>query len=319
MTNILFNRLRSSSRIGGEPFLIDLYYDIWNLIIKLNPSCQIVVQTNGTVLNNRVKNLLSRGNFKINLSIDSFVKDSYESIRVNAKYHKVMENIQYFNNYCKDKNTNLGVSACPLTTNWKELPEMLKACNNLDAFIYFNVVWYPKELSLSQLPSKKLQEINSYLAKFHFPDETMVQKSNLQHYNDYNNLIKGWANIAAEKEKKQRKNAKSLAKKERILEKKLENISAVHLTALFSKKVKFTFEKSNNPAQEKPLNILDGYLDKTNIVFSRFPHDIRFKKTINTLIEEPDFETVLDVLDNETEDQIYNRVNELYQQEHHSK
>jgi len=311
--------IKSARFFGGEPFLIDIYYDIWNLIIKLNPSCQIVVQTNGTILNNRVKKLLSLGNFKINLSIDSLVKESYESIRVNAKYQTIMKNMQYFNQYCKSNNTNLGLSVCPLTTNWKEIPELLYACNNLEAFIYFNVVWYPKDLSLSQLPSKKLQEINSYLAKFHFPDETMVQKSNLQHYNDYNNLIKGWANIADEKERNLKRNEKSMERKERILEKKLKKIEAVHLTTMFNKKVEIAFMKVNNGKTEGLLNILDGYLKKTNVVFGKFTHDLQFKKAINTLNEEPDFEPVIEVLANETEDQIYSRVKELYQQKHHSK
>ena len=160
--------LHSTRFFGGEPFLIDLYYKIWDKIIDLNPSCQIVVQTNGTVLNNRVKGFLSNGNFNINVSIDSIDKTTYESIRVNAKFEKVMENIRYFYKYCKENGRNLGISICPMPSNWKEIPEMIKFCNRLDAFMYFNTVWYPEEHSLAHLPSSRLSEILSYFDAFEF-------------------------------------------------------------------------------------------------------------------------------------------------------
>ncbi len=311
--------LKSTRFFGGEPFLIDIYYEIWDMIIKLNPSCQIVVQTNGTILNNRVKNLLSKGNFKISLSIDSFEKKTYETIRVNAKYETVMENLLYFNNYCKNQNLNLGISVCPTTLNWEELPSIIETCNDLKAFVFFNTVWHPKELSLSHLPSEKLYEINSRLAEFQFPEETIVEKNNLQHYNDFNNLINGWHKAAIERELKETKHAKIRIKRERLLEKKLKETSANYLTELFYKKVKVSFKKSSENKNQESLNRLSSYLDKTNNVFRSFPKDLRFKKTINTLIEEPSFETILEVLENETEDQIYNRLLELYELEYHSK
>lgn len=88
--------LRSTKFMGGEPLLIPIYYKIWELIIEINPSCEIVIQTNGTVLNDKIKDLLEKGNFSISISIDSIVKETYESIRVNADYNKVMSNLEYF-------------------------------------------------------------------------------------------------------------------------------------------------------------------------------------------------------------------------------
>ena len=54
---------------GGEPFLIELYYGIWEKIIRLNPAVRISVQTNATVLNRRVNEVLSKTNFHINVSL----------------------------------------------------------------------------------------------------------------------------------------------------------------------------------------------------------------------------------------------------------
>ena len=44
--------------VGGEPFMIEIYFKIWEKIVETNPSCMISVQTNGTILNQKVKALL---------------------------------------------------------------------------------------------------------------------------------------------------------------------------------------------------------------------------------------------------------------------
>ena len=64
--------------LGGEPFLINIYYEVWERIIECNPNCLIDVQTNGTILNDRVKDILERGNFRIGVSLDSLKKETYE-------------------------------------------------------------------------------------------------------------------------------------------------------------------------------------------------------------------------------------------------
>jgi len=69
---------------GGEPFLINIYWKIWDAIIELHPKLKMTIATNGSVLTDRVKNYLARGNFHINLSIDSLDKDIYAAIRVNG-------------------------------------------------------------------------------------------------------------------------------------------------------------------------------------------------------------------------------------------
>ncbi len=76
---------------SGEAFLIEANYKIWEMIIALNPKCKTMVQTNGTVCNSRVKDILSRGNFQIGVSLDSLNKEVFEAIRPRAKFERVME------------------------------------------------------------------------------------------------------------------------------------------------------------------------------------------------------------------------------------
>jgi len=88
---------------GGEPFLIKQYYDIWDNIAELNPRLKMVIATNGTVLTSKVKEYMEKCNFHFNISIDGFSPETYESIRINGKFDRLMENLEYFISYCKKK------------------------------------------------------------------------------------------------------------------------------------------------------------------------------------------------------------------------
>ncbi|MDZ4846261.1 MAG: radical SAM protein [Chitinophagales bacterium] len=188
---------------GGEPFLIELYYDIWKKIIAVNPSVRISVQTNGTILNNRVKEILSKTNFHINLSLDSIQKENYEAIRVNAKFDRVMEHLQYFHSYCKDKDTFFGISACMMTTNWQEAPDFIRLCNSLQVPVYFHPITNPAKYSLKQLDELKLIEICSQLEAelVNIPQVNAIEKKNKKHYKDFLSQLHDWKKNAASSQK----------------------------------------------------------------------------------------------------------------------
>ncbi|HLP18740.1 MAG TPA: radical SAM protein, partial [Chitinophagales bacterium] len=122
---------------GGEPFLIEIYYQIWEKIMEINPKVRISVQTNATVLNNRVKRILENTDFHINVSFDSLQKETYESIRINADFERTLENMKWFRDYAKSRNTFFGISACAMQQNWRELPAFIRFCNEWDVPVYF--------------------------------------------------------------------------------------------------------------------------------------------------------------------------------------
>lgn len=179
---------------GGEPFLIETYYKIWELIMNLNPKVRISVQTNATILNNRVKNILNKTNFHLNISLDSLEKETYESIRVNAKFERVMENIEWFISYCKEKNTFIGISACAMRNNWKELPKMVTFCNDRDIPVYFHTVFYPLDMAIRDMDFEDLivikDEYSSHLLDL--PENTPITKKNKKHFGDVINQIENW-------------------------------------------------------------------------------------------------------------------------------
>ncbi|HLP20894.1 MAG TPA: twitch domain-containing radical SAM protein [Chitinophagales bacterium] len=188
--------LTDAKFLGGEPFMIDIYLSIWERILKINPNVRIHITTNGTFLNNRIKDLLAGLKAGIILSIDSVVKDTYSKIRVNGNYEKVMENLTYFIEYTRQKKTFISMAACPITYNWKELPGMLEFCLERDITLYFNVVFTPFSLSLRELPVEELKEVIAYLENYQLPElkggADSPRNLSIKAYVDYINLLKGW-------------------------------------------------------------------------------------------------------------------------------
>jgi MoaA/NifB/PqqE/SkfB family radical SAM enzyme len=145
--------------LGGEPFLIDLYYDIWEAIPEINPKIRVHITTNGTVLNQRAKNILKKLKVGIVISLDSVDPVHYAAIRKGGNFQKVMENVAFFKELTRKNRTYLSIAACAMNNNWKDFPALLDYCNRESFKLHFNTVWTPQELSLQSLPKEELKEI----------------------------------------------------------------------------------------------------------------------------------------------------------------
>jgi MoaA/NifB/PqqE/SkfB family radical SAM enzyme len=162
-----------------------LYYQLWEAIAEINPTVQLRVTTNGTVLNERIKNLFSvLPNARLLISLDSLTKEIYETIRVNASFPQVFANIQYWLSQKKVET----ILVCPMIPNWQEIPEILRFCENHRVGVYFNTVtgalggriagihqnvqkdesFLIPEFSLYKAPRELLSEIINYYQGFTF-------------------------------------------------------------------------------------------------------------------------------------------------------
>lgn len=189
---------------GGEPFLIPIYLDIWEKMVEINPSCLISVQTNGTVMNTKIRKILEKGSFEIGVSLDSMDKEIFESIRLNSKFETVLQNIEYFADYCKRKETPFRLSMCVMTNNWKEMPAYLGLCDQYDAYASFHKVSQPVNLGIRYLSSAELDTIYSYLKNYEFTSlfKTSKSQQNAKHYYSYVEQIKIWRDKQLENESK---------------------------------------------------------------------------------------------------------------------
>ncbi len=178
--------LMETKFLVGEPFMSDLYPKIWESIIELNPKCKIRMQSNGTILNDKIKSILQRGNFQIGLSIDTLNPERYAKIRNGAKIEKTLENLEFFNHICKKNGDNINISVCPMKGNRFDIPELVKFCNDKDIFIYFNDV-STENFALSELSAYEIDELIEYYKKNNSKGYNYISTNN---HIAFSNLIK---------------------------------------------------------------------------------------------------------------------------------
>lgn len=194
--------LKEATFSGGEVFLLNQYFDIWEKFYELNPDILVSVSTNGTILNERVKTILNKLRFNITLSIDSVDRDNYVKIRKNSNLDQTLANLKYFVEYSKNKNTAFDIRICPMKQNWKELPDILKFCDENNIFLFFNTVIFPPYCSLWSCSSEKLPEIINYLGSYTFKKNTPARKSNSENYQNLIFQLSNWQANAIERDKK---------------------------------------------------------------------------------------------------------------------
>ncbi len=188
--------LQEAVFLGGEPFLIGTYYEIWDKLTKLNPDCCTIIQTNGTILTQRAKEILNKGRFGLNISLDSLRKEKYEAIRINADFDKVMENLNYFIGYCKNKHTSLWLTPCVMQQNWEELPDFVDFCNKNELFLNYLIVWEPENCSLKNEKPEKLKLIFAKLNSCNFTENNIFEKNNRSAYLRMLKQIETWSSVA---------------------------------------------------------------------------------------------------------------------------
>jgi len=193
--------LKEAHFYGGEPFIIDNYFKIWELIRKLNPKIKIYLQTNGTILNDKIKALLENGNFNIGVSIDSLNEDNFSKIRQNGNLKFVLKNLNYFNDYSKSKKRPFSVSVCPIPNNINEIPEILNYFNKMGIPIFFHTVLIPLKHTLWTLSSDKLESIINYLKKINFKATNIIQLKNIEIFENLKNQLIYWHKQAIQREK----------------------------------------------------------------------------------------------------------------------
>jgi MoaA/NifB/PqqE/SkfB family radical SAM enzyme len=187
--------IKAAKFLGGEPFLIKLYYDIWKLIEKINPNIQVNVTTNGTINNGRVKDVLLNLNSTLCISLDSINKAVYENIRIGANFERVIENFEEFYEILHRKNSAMSIAVCPMKSNWQELPDLVNFANSKEISIWFNTVWYPESISLRSLPTASLIQVINQLSQQHFDTFSEKQVANVRKYQSVIKTLIGWIEL----------------------------------------------------------------------------------------------------------------------------
>jgi MoaA/NifB/PqqE/SkfB family radical SAM enzyme len=294
---------------GGEPFLINIYYDIWNLIFRIKPSIKIYVQTNATILNDRIKSLFKNPNFICGVSLDSLNKENYEKIRINAKYEETMRNIEWFGKNVR----NLTVIATPFKDNWKEIPAILEFCNTNKYFFSFSPVFYPVDMAIWNMELDEMNQIVDYYKSLSLSNDNWVNKKNNKVYYDLINSIEYWIRRKKDDNDFNNNYFDFISKQGKELANIKNTISVSEINE--NKKAflhKMDIIKSNNPVIITLLeNNINNFLQNNT---GRMPNDIIFVSMNKSSIEEILFEMTR-ISESEVKQEIieiYNRMLSTY-------
>ncbi len=186
--------------IGGKPFLIKEYYDLWDKLIRINPTCRINITTNGTILNDKIKELLEKGNFIINLSFDSLNKETYEKIRVNANFDNVISNMKYFGQVLKCQGKVLGIPVCVLKDNCKGIPDLVRFCNEKEYHLTILTTHRDIDVAAWSLSSDQLRELKDYYLQQTFTTHDWNSNDNVANFRNYASTLDRWIADAVRKE-----------------------------------------------------------------------------------------------------------------------
>ena len=289
--------LKNASFSGGESFIIPTYYDIWQMILEKNPDCVITIQTNGTILNQKVKDILNKGKFSIGISLDSLNETTYSHIRKNAVLKNTLENISYFRDYCKTNQRFIGISVCPMQQNWEEMPDILEFCNKNEMEIYFNTVWFPGKSALWILDSVKIKEIVTYYSNKTYSGKSKIQKKNILTFQNLINMLTGWQNVAEKWEKHKPVN---------IPQDEIKNLENTII-----ERIKVSAGKIINDDTLNKSYIQKNLVDKTTAVFSSLPDNDLKLKSLQIISGYHDEKIVSDIL-REEDQGLFQLIKNLY-------
>lgn len=178
--------------LGGEPFLVDLYYKIWDKAVVINPAVRIHITTNGTMYNQRIEELIQKLNANIIVSMDALSKERYELIRKGARLERTLENFARFKKVAEAKKTYLGITCCVMANNWMEIPDLVRFANAQHVQIHFNIVWNPGHLSIRFMKYEEIEAIINFLKSEDFSAQSQHELINKRNYLEIINTLEFW-------------------------------------------------------------------------------------------------------------------------------
>lgn len=152
-------RLRQARFLGGEPFLGEVNFRIWELMVETGSGAECNVTTNGTVWTPRMEAVLEALPFSVGVSIDGVRPETVEAVRAGASHARIMEHLGRFVDYRDRHGTSLSLTFCLMVENWREFGDFLRMGEDLGCQVYVNTVRQPPRHSLYRLPTTALREV----------------------------------------------------------------------------------------------------------------------------------------------------------------
>lgn len=141
--------------LGGEPFLGAEPLRIMGIVADSDAAVRLIITTNGTLWTDRIERLTERLSAHYVISIDGASAETYESIRLGARWDELQVNLERF----KAAGEGLHFAYCLMVENCHELPDLLALAKRFDAPVFINTVLTPLDSSLHHLSPLDLRNI----------------------------------------------------------------------------------------------------------------------------------------------------------------
>lgn len=115
----------------GEPLVHPQLHEFVSAITRFGIPARL--STNGMLLDEKhARQLIEAGVENLQFSIDAGTKESYEQIRVGAKWERVLENAARFHKLCAQEKAQVGTGwvFVVMRDNWRELPQAVQEAAN---------------------------------------------------------------------------------------------------------------------------------------------------------------------------------------------
>jgi len=155
--------LEQARFLGGEPFLAEINFRIWERLIQLGLRVECNVTTNGTQWSPRVERVLESLPFSIGISLDGLRPETVESIRVGVDHERLMGNVQRFIAYRDRTGASLSLTYCLMVQNVAEFVDFLLLAEELGCAVFVNTVRHPPANSPYLLGAEELAEVVAML------------------------------------------------------------------------------------------------------------------------------------------------------------
>lgn len=153
------SHLQRAKFFGGEPFLAQENYRIWEMMEEDKVRIPIAITTNGTQWNSRVERILDTFPWSVSISVDGATKATAESIRLNTHFETVVANVDRFIARASGGRGSVSLTYCLMRQNWHEFGDYLVFGEVRKVQIFVNTVVDPKDCSLYTLPPQELLAI----------------------------------------------------------------------------------------------------------------------------------------------------------------
>ena len=145
---------------GGEVFLYEKFEELLNECI--NNKVPQFIQTNGLLLNDKFLNKCLKNNIWLSFSIDAVNKQTYEQIRLGAKFNNLIEKLELIKKYKQNnKNFKYSMLMVVMSLNYKQILDAVSFAieYGFSAISFQQYVPYVnKELALNRKQAEEVVE-----------------------------------------------------------------------------------------------------------------------------------------------------------------